>query len=453
MSIGRALAHVAAGDPERVALRTGCGTWTRAELDVATNRLARALQAAGVGHDDVVVLSLPNGPDLVLAALATWKAGATPSPVSPGLAADERAALLELVRPALVVDSPVGDAGSYDGGPLPDLVASSWKAVPSSGSTGPPKMVRAAAPATVDPELPVAGFVPHAAVQLVAGPLTGAAPFVYAMRGLMTGHELVVMDSFDPAEWLRLVQQWRVTWSVLSPATMQRIWRSPARGAAEVSSLGSVLHVGARCPRWLKRGWLDWLGPERVVEVYAGTEAQGVTAVSGPEWLRRPGTVGRAVPGCEFQVVRPDGERCRPGEPGEVVMRRDRPTYSYLGAEAEVRDGWHTLGDRGHLDDDGYLFLGDRLGDLVRTHAGPVQPADVEEVLDEHPDVRASVVVGRDGSLHAVVQAEPGTDVDVAALGSWAAERLPSSLRPATWAVSDLALRDDAGKVRRSRYS
>jgi len=456
MSIGRAFAHLAGQAPDAVAVRCGAEVLTRRELDRWSNRVAHAW-ADRVGHDDLVTIALPNGLDVVVACLATWKLGATPQPLSPRLAAGEREAILGLAAPALVVDGAL--EVSDDDTPLPDRAATSWKAPTSSGSTGRPKIVRAAAPATIDPDGVVAAFVPREAVQLVAGPLFHAAPFVYAMRGLMTGHELVIMPRFDPAEVLRLVEEHRVTWTMLVPTMMHRIWRlgDDARDAADVSSLRSVLHMGARCAPWLKRSWIDWLGADRVVEVYAGTESQGLTMITGSEWLERPGSVGRGIAGSEFRVRRPDGAWCEPDEPGEIVMRREGPpTYSYVGAEPAVRDGWHTLGDSGRMDADGFLWVEDRLDDVIVTGGVKVQPADVEAVLEEHPAVRSAVAVPRDDDelgqiVHAVVDiADSAATEDE--LRAWTHGRLDPEKRPRSVQLVREPLRSDTGKVRRSAY-
>ncbi len=456
MSIGRAFAHLAHEAPDAVAFRCGDDVMTRRELDLASNRVAHAW-AGRMGHDDLVTIALPNGRDFVLACVATWKLGATPQPLSPRLGAGERAAIVELARPSLVIDGPVDTCD--DDSPLPDLAASSWKAPTSSGSTGRPKIVRAAASATVDPDRQVAPFVPRRAVQLVAGPLFHAAPFVYAMRGLMTGHELVVLPRFDPADALRAIDRHGVTWTMLVPTMMHRIWRlgQDVRAAHDVSSIESVLHMGARCAPWLKRSWIDWLGADRVVEVYAGTESQGVTMITGREWLERPGSVGRGISGSQFRVLRPDGTDAAPGESGEIVMRRDGPaTYSYVGAEAVVRDGWHTLGDAGRIDADGYLWVDDRLDDAIVTGGVTVQPADVEAVLEEHPAVRSSVVVPRPDEamgqiVHAVVDVAEA-DVEVVELVEWARGRLDPEKAPRSWRLTRDPLRDDTGKVRRRAF-
>lgn len=462
MSIGRAFGHLAAEAPHAVAVRCGDVVMTRRELDLASNRVAHGWSDR-VGHDDLVTIALPNGIEFVVATVAAWKLGATPQPLSPRLGAAERSAVLELARPALVVDEPFVEGGglatSSDASPLPDLAASSWKAPTSSGSTGRPKIVLAAAPATVDPHGRVAPFVPRAAVQLVAGPLFHAAPFVYAMRGLMTGHQLVVLPRFDAEEALAAIDRHRVTWTMLVPTMMHRIWRlgDEARARHDVSSLESLLHLGARCAPWLKRAWIDWLGPERVVEVYAGTESQGLTMITGLEWLARPGSVGRGVSGSELRVRRPDGTWCPPGEVGEVVMRRDGPpTYSYVGAPATVRDGWHTLGDSGRMDEAGYLWVEDRLDDVIVTGGVKVQPADVEAAIEEHPAVRSSVAVGRDddemGQVVHVVVDVADESVSVDELEAWSRGHLDPERRPRSWRLVREPLRSDTGKVRRSDF-
>ena len=438
---GRAFTILAEREPERPAVTVGDRVVTRAELESLANRLARTWADVGVGVDDLVTVSLPNGLDFVLACVAAWKLGATPQPLSPRLPPAERERVLELVAPRLVVDRPVR-IGSNDDSPLPDAVAASWKAPTSSGSTGVPKLLRDPNPSTVDPHGAVAPFVPEDVVQLVSGPLFHAAPFVYAMRGLMTGHELVVLPRFDAGEVLAAIERHRVGWTMLVPTTMARIWEHPSRSMTDVSSLHSVMHMAARCPEPLKRDWIEWLGPERVVEVYAGTEAQGLTMIRGEEWLEHPGSVGRPVPGSRFRAVRPDGTECAAGEVGELLMQRDGGL-----------PGWHGLRDAGWIDSGGYVFVADRLDDAITMGGVTVHPADVEAVVDAHPAVRSSVAVGRPHpelgeSVHVVAE----TELDPVALLAWARARLDPEKRPRTLEVTSEPLRDDTGKVRRSRY-
>lgn len=414
---------------------------------------ARRWVADGLAPDAVVAIALPNGVDLVLACTAAWVAGATPMPLPSTLPAAERDRLVEVSGAGLLIDGPLGDPGSAPAYPARGP-ASAWKVSPSSGSTGTAKLIRAGGAAVVDPDRATTSFLPVAQVQLVAGPLAHAAAFSYAMRGLMTGHALVLMPGFDASAWLRLVTAERVSWAMLSPAAMRAVWDAPERAAADVSSLRTLLHLGAPCPEPLKRRWLDWLGPDRVVEVYAGTESQGLAVIGGRDWLAHPGSVGRGAGGTTFRVVRPDGSDCDAGEAGEVLMRRQQSASSYLADPGTGRtDGWHSLGDLGRLDTEGYLYLDGRLDDVI-TLEGPqprrLLPGPVEATLEEHPEVRSALVVERGGRLHAVVEPAALARPTDAELAAWLADR--GAVVPQSWELTDRALRDTAGKARRREW-
>ncbi|MDF2443817.1 MAG: bile acid-coenzyme ligase [Subtercola sp.] len=430
MTISRAISWLAAQHPDTIAVRGDDSALTWRELDLRTNRLARAYAELGVGVDSFVSIALPNSVEFVESSVAVWKLGATPQPLSYRLPPADRAAVLALAQPALVVGvdaapnavpvpvpMPVpqlaagfAPRASLSDAPLPDAAAASWKAPTSSGSTGRPKLILAAASAHVDPEGRVASFVPARAVQLVSGPLFHSAPFTYAMRGLMTGHTLVILPRFDERRVLDAIGRHRITWAPLVPTMMNRLWRLPqaVKDAADLGSLESILHLGSACPPWLKRAFIDWIGPERVVEVYAGTESNGITTLSGGEWLEHPGSVGRPVGGSEMQIWGADDRPLPVGETGRIMMRRSGgATYSYrsgaVGTHPESQprpqpqpypDGWDTLGDLGHLDADGYLYVADRADDLIITGGVNVYPAEVEGVLEEHPAIRSAVVFG-----------------------------------------------------------
>ncbi len=266
----------------------------------------------------------------------------------------------------------------------------------------------------------------------------------------------MLLRRFDAAAFLAAVQEHRAGFAMVVPTMMQRVWRLPEREAYDVGSLHTVLHLGAPCPPWLKRAWLDWLGPERVLELYAGTEGTGLTLITGPEWLEHPGSVGRPALGSRVRVLRPDGTDCAPGETGEVHLLPETgpgSTYRYVGATARAVDGWETLGDLGHLDPDGYLFLADRSADLVISGGSNVYPAEVEAALDSHPAVRSSAVIGLPDDdlgerVHALVDAT--TPVTEQELLAWVGERLVRYKVPRTVELVEGPLRDDAGKVRRS---
>jgi len=288
--------------------------------------------------------------------------------------------------------------------------------------------------------------------------LWASGPVVVTTLGMLLGNHVVLMPRFDAAETLRLVEKHRVSWLLLVPTMMLRIWRLPedVRLAADVSALEVAFHLAAPCPAWLKRAWLDWLGPQRVIELYGGTELQAVTLISGTEWLAHPGSVGRAVLG-EIEIRDPDGHAVPVGEEGEIWMRRGpgAPSpYRYIGATARsAADGWESLGDIGKVDADGYVYITDRLADMILVGGANVYPAEIEAALDEHPAVQSCCAFGLPdedlGNIpYAIVElSEPVSDADLVAhlRRRLAPYKLPREIERAT-----RPLRDDAGKVRRS---
>ncbi|OUE20729.1 Bile acid-coenzyme A ligase [Clavibacter michiganensis] len=472
-SISRIISGLADADPDRVVVRDDAGTLTARELDRASNRLARAYLSMGVGQDDRVAIALPNTREMVVVCAAVWKAGATPQPMSTGLSAEERAHVEDLARPALVVGAvstrkgvPSVPAGwspqsELDDGQLPDAWARSWKAPTSSGSTGRPKVVATTAPALLDPTLPVAPYLPLDQVQLVTAPLTHSAAFTYAFRGLMTGHALVLLPRFDERRVLAAIAEHRITWTLLVPTMLHRLLRLPdaERRAADLSTLRTVLHLGAPCPPGVKRAFMDWIGPERLVEVYAGSESNGILTIRGDEWLRHPGSVGRPAAGTAVSIRSAEGRELPAGEVGRIWMRRDGgPAYAYVGAgSARTADGWDTLGDLGRVDADGYVSVLDRADDVILRGGVNVHPAEVERVLEQHPAVRGAVAFGvPDDDLGQRVEAVvdvADAQVDAAELLAWARARLDAERRPAAVRLTRTPVRDDAGKTRRRAYA
>jgi len=471
MSYSRRLVELAARAPDDPAVTCGGTTITRAELQSRANRLARDLAGRGVGLGDFVTVALPNSVDWFVAYVAIWKLGAVPQPVSAKLPVRELAEIVALagskvalgVEPGAldgVVCLPVdyrADAQFADE-PLPDAVSPAWKAPTSGGSTGRPKLIVAGEPAEIDPEAPNRfGFVEGGAL-VMPGPLYHNGPAVWCCGALLAGSRVVLLERFDAEATLAAIEAHRADVVYLVPTMMKRILRLPddVRLGYDLSSLRIVWHLAEPCPVWLKEAWIDWLGAERIVELYAGTEAQGSTVITGPEWLQHRGSVGRPATG-EFMVADADGHPLPPGEQGEVWIRptTDRPTYRYVGAEARTREGgWESLGDMGWFDEDGYLYLGDRVQDMILSGGANIYPAEVESVLQEHPAVRSVCVVGlpdedRGNRVHAIVEADRAT-LDPADLLTFAAERLATYKLPRTVEIVDTPLRDDAGKVRRS---
>jgi bile acid-coenzyme A ligase len=471
ISYAQHLANHAARDPEHLAVTDEQRTLTRGELEQLANRMAREFAARGVGTGDFVTIALPNSVAFIATIVACWKLGATPQPVSSRLPTRELDEIVALADPKLIVGADANDhperaclplgwapAGDVDDGPLPDAVADPFKAMTSGGSTGRPKLILAGGPGLIDPEANPLLMMQRDGTHLMPGPLYHNGPFVWSTTALLAGNHVVLGGRFDAEKTLQLVERWRPDSMYIVPTMMARIWKlaRDVREAYDVSSLQVVWHLAAPCPPWLKEAWIEWLGPDAIWELYAGTEAQSATIITGREWLEHRGSVGRPLSG-EMKVFGPDGAELPPDHVGEIYMRSAGgvTTYRYVGAEARtLPGGWESLGDMGSMDPDGYLYLTDRQTDMILVGGSNVYPAEVEAALDEHPRVRSSAVVGLpDDDLgsrpHAIVQTDDGTPVDEDELRTHLADRLVRYKIPRSFEFVAVPLRDDAGKLRR----
>ena len=470
ISLGSRVRQLAAERPDAPAVTCDDDTLTWEALDRRTNRLARGLEARGVGEGRFVTIGLPNSVAFVEACVACWKLGATPQPVSSRLPVAELDAIVSLADPPLVVRAEPGEVAGRtcvstealfddvdDDDPLPDRVSPAWKAPTSGGSTGRPKLIVSGRPGLVN-WLEIAFWrLTDASTALMPGPLYHNGPFASAFMGLMAGAHLVVLPRFDALRTLEQVEVQRATWLYLVPTMMSRIWRLPdeVRAAIDMSSLETVWHLAAPCPPWLKEAWIEWLGGECIWELYAGTEAQVTTVITGTQWMQRRGSVGRPING-DVRILDDEGAELPPRQVGEVFLRRlagTDPTYRYIGAEPRARSEWESLGDLGWIDEDGFLYLADRRADMILVGGSNVYPAEVEAALDEHPRVASSAVIGLPDddlgqTVHAIIQAPPDLDVDD--LRAHLESRLVRYKLPRSFELVDEPVRDDAGKVRRS---
>lgn len=455
-----------AGGDEAIRYPDGALSWR--VFETRTAALAQRLIDRGVKTNDLVAVALPNGVDHHIASFAVWRAGATPCVLPAKLPGREFSQLIELARPRALIggggetpDAVVRidpDAGNTPVDLADDIAAANWKAVTSGGSTGRPKLIVDHAEARFGDRLPgicdLAG-IPRGGVMLNPGPLYHNAPFLFTNLALLCGTRVVGMSRFDAEEALRLIEREKVEWVCMVPTMMHRIWSLAAevRAKYDLSSLRRVLHLASPCPPWLKRAWIDWLGADRIVEIYAGTEGPS-TMITGEEWLRKPGSVGR-VSRDAVTILDEAGRSCLPGEVGEIFFAPDTvERFRYIGAERRTDEaGRMSLGDLGYLDEDDYLFLSDRRIDLILRGGANIYPAEVEAALIEHPAVVDAVVVGLPcdelgARIHAIVRL--AGNVPVEAIDTFVRGRIASYKCPASYETTEADLRDEAGKVRRS---
>ncbi|MCA1453119.1 AMP-binding protein [Bradyrhizobium sp. BRP22] len=457
-----------------IAIRHGQDTLTWEQLERGANARARAFATKGVKPGDFVAIGLPNSNAFFETTFAVWKCGATPTSLSWRLPRGEAAAVLDILKPALVVGGepdwnapnslPIGFVPEgYSDEPLTAPVARYWKAMTSGGSTGRPKVILDHLPAVVDTTMAPPLGIPLGASLLNPGPLYHNAPFIVSHFALFAGGRLTGLTKFDAEETLRQIEAERVQWINFVPTMMHRIWALPGevRNRYDLSSLQVVFHMAAPMPPWLKEKWIEWLGPERIWELYGGTERQGACIISGVEWLAHKGSVGKIGETARLRIIGEDGNDVAPGETGEIYFLPNDgagTTYHYLGAKPKRRaDGWESLGDIGRLDEEGYLYLGDRLADMILRGGANIYPAEVEAAVSAHPDVRSCVVVGIPDAelgqrIHAILECDPAIDAQAIAdgMGDFLADRLSRYKHPESFEIVDAQVRDDSGKVRRT---
>jgi len=297
-----------------------------------------------------------------------------------------------------------------------------------------------------------------APVHLVTGPLYHSAPNAFASLSLALGGRLVVMPRFDAEATLAAIEEFAVTHVHLVPTMMHRMLALPpeVRARYDLSSIRVAHHGAAPCPPATKRAMIAWWGPV-VDEYYGSTEAGFVTYIESEQWLAKPGSVGRALDGIEVCIYGEDGQACGPGEVGEIYVRtRFTDGFDYHGDPAKKagssRDGAFSNGDVGWLDEDGYLFLGDRKADMIISGGVNIYPAEIEAVIHEHPDVADCAVFGVPDeewgeAVYAVVELVPGATLDSQALRAHCQASLANYKVPRSVDFAHTLPRQPSGKI------
>ncbi|HEX4189449.1 MAG TPA: AMP-binding protein [Marmoricola sp.] len=484
------LTRLAAEDPGKAAVldaETG-EQISYGELEARSNRIAHALRRRGLVPGSHLAVLSPNTLDLFPVVWAAQRSGLLHTPVNWHLAADEATYIVENCEAMLLVhdDSLAELAASIaaaTGVPLLTFAALEAEAATepatpigdqaegyymfySSGTTGRPKGIL--------PELPNApfgtglqldhmmagyfGFGPDT-VYLSPGPMYHAAPMGWSFGALRNGGTVVMLPRFDAELALQAIEQYDVTHGQFVPTMFVRMLKlaHDQRAAYDVSSLQVVIHAAAPCPIEVKEQMIAWFGP-KLLEYYSGSEGAGFFMIDSAAWANHKGSVGQSVFGVPH-VLDDDGAELPTGEIGQIWFSGSAP-FEYHGdaektAGAYNDRGWSTLGDLGHLDEDGFLYLSDRRTDLILSGGVNIYPREIEDVLVLHPDVDDVAVIGVPDaefgqSVHAVIQPAPGVSLDGldGRISEFLRERIAGFKVPRSFAFGEVP-RLPSGKVLR----
>jgi long-chain acyl-CoA synthetase len=430
---------------------SGARELRQAELFARVARAASGFDALGIGENSAVAMMLRNDFAFFEAAMAAALVGAYAVPVNWHFTAEEAGYVIadcgakavivhaDLLGPiaeaipagvaVLVVPTPPEIRAAY--GIAPDICAvppeaiawNDWVArqepwarparpvrtnmIYTSGTTGRPKGVRR------DPQSPemqqvmarmvstIFDIRPGEGIRtVITGPVYHSAPNLFALSAARDGGLVILQPRFDAEELLRLVERHRITHLHMVPTMFVRLLKLPddVRRKFDPSSLRFVTHAAAPCAPAVKRQMIEWWGPI-INEYYGGTETGGVVFHTSAEALARPGTVGKAIDGAIIRILDIAGSELGPGEVGEVFVRLGGfPDFTYNGMPERRREiernGLITCGDVGYLDKDGYLFLCDRVRDMVISGGVNIYPAEIESVLITMPGVKDCAIFG-----------------------------------------------------------
>jgi acyl-CoA synthetase (AMP-forming)/AMP-acid ligase II len=454
-------------DQPAIVMATSGTVVTFAEYEAAANQVAHLLRDAGLHDRDHMAIFMDNDPSMLISEGGAERTGLFYTCVNSYLSAEEVAYIINDSESKVVMTTAAKSEVAHQLPALcpdvdrwfmaglsgdPDGAYESWEqaiaGLPttavaderlgaamlySSGTTGRPKgILRPLADA--HPGEDPAGMAGIKALwrlrkgmtYLSPAPLYHTAPQVSVAFALRLGATSIVMEHFDAAQYLELVERYGVTHSQVVPTMFSRLLKLPdeVREAADVSSLESIIHAAAPCPVPVKEQMIEWFGPI-LVEYYAATEGNGCTYCTSEEWLAHKGTVGRAVLG-EVVILDDDGKPCPTGTPGTVWFR-GATNFEYYNdpartAESRIESGkTSTVGDVGYLDEDGYLYLTDRKTHMIISGGVNIYPQETEDLLITHPCVMDAAVIGvPDDDLGEVVKAvvqpvpgvEPGPDLE-----------------------------------------
>ena len=295
-------------------------------------------------------------------------------------------------------------------------------------------------------------------VTLMNGPMYHSAPAAYGGASARLGLHMVLQSRFEAEDMLRLIDRHKISHMHIVPTMFVRLLRLPqeVRQRYDVSSLRFVTHGAAPCAPAVKRQMIEWWGP--VINEYYGATETGVVVWHGSDdALRKPGTVGRVVPGGILRIVDERGKDVKQGEVGEIYVRGPHLSeFTYNNDDAKRQEialgNLVTVGDVGYLDADGFLFLCDRKRDMIISGGVNIYPAEIESALIQMPGVRDCAVFGIPDEefgeqICAHVEPMAGVAIDAIAVRAWLGEHLARYKVPKVVEFSSALPREDSGKI------
>ena len=489
--------HYARARPDRVALHFERKRITYGELDQRANRAAQGLIAAGVKPQARIAILAKNGPDFFDLWFGAAKARAVLVPVNFRLVGPEVAFVvndaeaellfvgrdfypliekisdeLRTVRQIIALDGAHPSWADYGQWMVeqktsdpalsvaPDGVAIQMY---TSGTTGHPKGAQlshrnllALLPAILEQW----GDWHDGDVNLVCMPLFHIGGSGWGLAGLYGGIENVLTREFEPAAILQLISEYRITKALFVPAMMLFLLQAPQCEDADFSSLDLIVYGASPAPLDLLRKAIKVFGC-RLAQVYGLTESTGAITYLAPEdhgehALERMKSCGRPISGVEIKVVDVEGRELPPGAVGEVVCRTPQIMLGYWNmpeaTERAIRHGWLHTGDAGYSDKDGYLYIYDRIKDMIVSGGENIYPAEVESALFGHPAVADVAAIGVPDdqwgeAVKAIVVKKPGVPVSAAELMAFARERIAGYKAPRSIDFAEALPRNPSGKI------
>lgn len=495
-------------------IRSGERNQTAEQFDQRVRRAATVVAGFGLKKGDGIALYLRNDIAYFEAAFGAGMLGVYPVPVNWHYTVDEANYLLVdsgvkllLIHadlygpikdaipeglPVVIVPTPpeireaygLGQVPNPPGFPLWDELVSvaapfegEGEPAPStiiytSGTTGRPKGVKRGA--FTDDQTEAVNFMPGwsygfadvlagerdpaTITTAVIGPVYHSAPNAHSSFAIRVGANVIITPRFDAEGLLALIEKERITHLNMVPIMFNRLLRLPdeTKRKYDLSSLEYVTHAAAPCPPPVKRAMIDWWGPV-IWEYYGSTEMGNVTNLSSEEWLAHPGSVGRVQPGVTLRVVDPEGNDVPAGTIGEVIGKgRHGTNFTYQNSPEKRRSmekyGLITPGDMGYFDADGFLYLCDRINDMIISGGANIYPAEIEAELHKLPGVADCAVFGIPDeefgeSVMAVVQPTPGADLTVDDLQSELRKVMTTYKVPRRIDFADSLPREDSGKI------